>query len=52
MVIGSHPTQHTNRIIAAFAFMGSELVGVTVGEAQNPRKNIPRGGDFIRLKAY
>ena len=23
--------------------MGSELVGVTVGEAQNPRKNIPRG---------
>jgi len=28
---------------AVFAFMGSELVGVTVGEAQNPRKNIPRG---------
>ena len=23
--------------------MGSELVGVTVGEAQNPRKNVPRG---------
>ncbi|KAF8188432.1 amino acid permease/ SLC12A domain-containing protein, partial [Pholiota molesta] len=26
---------------ALFAFMGTELIGVTVGEAQNPRKNIP-----------
>ena len=26
--------------------MGSELVGVTVGEAQNPRKNVPRGPAF------
>ena len=24
-----------------FAYMGTELIGVTVGEAQNPRKNIP-----------
>ena len=27
---------------ATFAYLGSELVGVTVGEAQNPRKVIPR----------
>ncbi|KZV99166.1 hypothetical protein EXIGLDRAFT_726231 [Exidia glandulosa HHB12029] len=26
---------------ALFAFIGTELIGVTVGEAQNPRKNIP-----------
>jgi yeast amino acid transporter len=25
-----------------FAYIGTELVGVTVGEAQNPRRNIPR----------
>ena len=28
-------------INALFAFIGTELIGVTVGEAQNPRKNIP-----------
>ena len=27
---------------ATFAYLGTELVGVTVGEAQNPRKVIPR----------
>lgn len=27
---------------ALFAYMGTELIGVTVGEAENPRKNIPR----------
>lgn len=26
---------------AVFAYIGTELIGVTVGEAQNPRKNIP-----------
>lgn len=26
---------------ALFAYMGTELIGVTVGEAQNPRRNIP-----------
>ncbi|KAJ7470714.1 dicarbixylic amino acid permease [Mycena latifolia] len=26
---------------ALFAFIGTELIGVTVGEVQNPRKNIP-----------
>ncbi|EIN07423.1 dicarboxylic amino acid permease [Punctularia strigosozonata HHB-11173 SS5] len=28
-------------INALFAFIGTELIGVTVGEAENPRKNIP-----------
>lgn len=27
---------------ALFAYIGTELIGVTVGEAQNPSKNIPR----------
>jgi amino acid transporter len=27
---------------AVFSFLGAELVGVTVGEAQNPRKAVPR----------
>ena len=27
---------------AVFAYLGTELVGVTVGEASNPRKVIPR----------
>lgn len=27
---------------AAFMFMGCEVVGITYGEAQNPRKAIPR----------
>lgn len=27
---------------AVFAFLGTELVGVTVGEAENPRRNVPR----------
>ncbi|KAL9130892.1 MAG: hypothetical protein Q9217_001042 [Psora testacea] len=29
-------------VTAVFAYLGTELVGVTVGEAQNPRKVIPR----------
>lgn len=29
-------------VTAVFAYLGTELVGVTVGEAQNPRRNIPR----------
>ncbi|PHH51999.1 Dicarboxylic amino acid permease [Ceratocystis fimbriata CBS 114723] len=33
-------------INAVFAYLGTELVGVTVGEAQNPRRTIPRA---IRL---
>ncbi|VVT46381.1 uncharacterized protein SAPINGB_P001185 [Magnusiomyces paraingens] len=36
-------------VTAVFAFMGTELVGVTVGEAENPRRNIPRA---IKLTFY
>lgn len=36
-------------VTATFAYLGTELVGVTVGEAQNPRRNIPRA---IRLTFY
>lgn len=36
-------------VSATFAYLGTELVGVTVGEAQNPRKNIPRA---IKLTFY
>jgi len=49
MVIGGVLTMTGNWSVATFAFMGSELVGVTVGEAQNPRKNIPRGIRTIYL---
>lgn len=34
---------------AVFAYLGTELVGVTVAEAQNPRKTIPRA---IKLTFY
>ncbi|RVD89652.1 uncharacterized protein DFL_000650 [Arthrobotrys flagrans] len=34
---------------AVFAYLGTELVGVTVGEAENPRKTIPRA---IKLTFY
>lgn len=36
-------------VTATFAYLGTELVGVTVGEAQNPRKVIPRA---INLTFY
>lgn len=36
-------------VTATFAYLGTELVGVTVGEAQNPRKTIPRA---IRLTFF
>ncbi|KAK3676972.1 amino acid transporter [Recurvomyces mirabilis] len=32
----------SSMVTAVFAFLGTELIGVTVGEAQNPRRNIPR----------
>ncbi|KFH40352.1 Dicarboxylic amino acid permease-like protein [Hapsidospora chrysogenum ATCC 11550] len=34
---------------ATFAFLGTELVGVTAGEAQNPRRSIPKA---IKLTFY
>lgn len=36
-------------VSATFAYLGTELVGVTVGEAENPRKTIPRA---IKLTFY
>lgn len=36
-------------VIATFAYGGTELVGVTIGEAQNPRKTIPKA---IKLTFY
>lgn len=36
-------------VTATFAYLGTELVGVTVGEAQNPRKTVPRA---IKLTFY
>ncbi|KAJ5552498.1 Dicarboxylic amino acid permease [Penicillium frequentans] len=32
----------SSMVSATFAYLGTELVGVTVGEAQNPRRTIPR----------
>ncbi|KAL0580237.1 amino acid transporter [Marasmius crinis-equi] len=39
---------------ALFAFMGTELIGVTVGEAENPRRNIPRAirQTFFRILVF
>ncbi|KAH7889741.1 dicarbixylic amino acid permease [Phlebopus sp. FC_14] len=39
---------------ALFSYIGSELVGVTVGEAQNPRRNIPRAikRTFFRILVF
>lgn len=36
-------------IFATYAYLGTELVGVTAGEAQNPRRTIPRA---IKLTFY
>ncbi|KAI5289676.1 hypothetical protein KEM52_000699, partial [Ascosphaera acerosa] len=36
-------------VAATFAYLGTELVGVTVGEAQNPRRTIPNA---IKLTFY
>ncbi|PTB68545.1 hypothetical protein BBK36DRAFT_1156805 [Trichoderma citrinoviride] len=39
---------------ATFAYLGTELVGVTAAEAQNPRRNIPRAIKltFIRICVF
>jgi amino acid transporter len=36
-------------VTAVFAYLGTELIGVTVGEAQNPRRTIPRA---VKLTFY
>ncbi|PWN34628.1 uncharacterized protein FA14DRAFT_121785 [Meira miltonrushii] len=35
---------------ASFAFAGTEIVGVTVGEVENPRKNVPKAIKRIALR--
>ncbi|RWA12408.1 hypothetical protein EKO27_g2717 [Xylaria grammica] len=47
--LGRFLTFYSTLVTATFAFLGTELVGVTVGEAQNPRKTIPRA---IKLTFY
>lgn len=47
--LGRFLTFYSTLVSATFAFLGTELVGVTVGEAQNPRKTIPRA---IKLTFY
>ena len=39
---------------ALFAYIGTELIGVTVGEAENPRKNIPKAirRTFLRILIF
>ncbi|KAK7054938.1 amino acid transporter [Paramarasmius palmivorus] len=39
---------------ALFAYMGTELIGVTVGEAENPRRNIPMAirQTFFRILVF
>ena len=36
-------------VAATYAYLGTELIGITVGEAQNPRRTIPRA---IRLTFF
>ncbi|KAI8897998.1 amino acid permease/ SLC12A domain-containing protein [Globomyces pollinis-pini] len=39
---------------AIFAFGGTELVGITAGEAANPRKSVPQAikGTFVRVSVF
>lgn len=39
---------------ALFAYIGTELIGVTVGEAENPRRNIPKAirRTFYRILVF
>ncbi|KAI0030743.1 dicarbixylic amino acid permease [Vararia minispora EC-137] len=41
-------------LFSLFAYIGTELVGVTVGEAQNPRRNIPIAirRTFLRIVVF
>ncbi|EXJ83321.1 hypothetical protein A1O1_06942 [Capronia coronata CBS 617.96] len=38
--------------IAAFAYLSTEFIGVTVGEAQNPRRTIPRAARLIFYRIF
>lgn len=39
---------------ALFSYIGTELIGVTVGETQNPRKNVPKAirRIFVRIVVF
>jgi amino acid transporter len=37
-------------VSAAFAFAGTEIVGVTVGEVENPRKNVPKAIKRVAIR--
>ena len=41
-------------LVAFFAFGGTELVGITVGEVKNPKVNVPRAiyGTFYRILIF
>lgn len=41
-------------ITACFAFGGTELIGITAGEAKNPRKSVPQAinGTFWRIMIF
>ena len=41
-------------VTATYAYLGTELIGITVGEAQNPRKTIPRAIKltFFRIMVF
>lgn len=39
-------------VSAAFAFAGTEIVGVTVGEVENPRKNVPKAVKRIAIRIF
>ncbi|KAK5223783.1 amino acid transporter [Exophiala xenobiotica] len=38
--------------IASFAYLSTEFIGVTVGEAQNPRRTIPRAARLIFYRIF
>jgi amino acid transporter len=40
--------------MALMAYIGTELIGVTVGETENPRRNVPRAirRMFIRILVF
>ncbi|KIX01626.1 uncharacterized protein Z518_09352 [Rhinocladiella mackenziei CBS 650.93] len=38
--------------IATFAYLSTEFIGVTVGEAQNPRRTIPRAARLIFYRIF
>ena len=40
--VGGLPATFSICMIAAFSFMGTEIVGIAAGESENPAKNVPK----------